>query len=339
MQPPLTDRSNELADGVEINTFAWTPQARRLLTPDALALLARLHRALEPERQSLLMARKARQESFDNGARPGFLEPTEHPDARGDWQVAPLPEDLQMRRVEITGPVSDAKMVINMLSRTADGQRADCAMVDFEDSMKPSWNNVMQGVENVIGIAEGTLSAEKTDAMGVVVKRYQLDPADMALPMVRVRGLHLDESNLRIDGAPISGGLLDFALVAYHTAKTFIAKGTTPKFYVPKVEHYLEARWWNTLMDGIEDALGLERSTVRATFLIETLPAAYQMEEILYEIRTHAAGLNGGRWDKIFSDIKTLRAHADRVMADRATIGMNRDWMSNYAKQLIRVCH
>ncbi|MEL7361777.1 MAG: malate synthase A [Bacteroidota bacterium] len=339
MQPPLTDRSNELADGVEINTFAWTPQARRLLTPDALALLARLHRALEPERQSLLMARKARQESFDNGARPDFLEPTEHPDARGDWQVAPLPEDLQMRRVEITGPVSDAKMVINMLSRTADGQRADCAMVDFEDSMKPSWNNVMQGVENVIGIAEGTLSAEKTDAMGVVVKRYQLDPADMALPMVRVRGLHLDESNLRIDGAPISGGLLDFALVAYHTAKTFMAKGTTPKFYVPKVEHYLEARWWNTLMDGIEDALGLERSTVRATFLIETLPAAYQMEEILYEIRTHAAGLNGGRWDKIFSDIKTLRAHGDRVMADRATIGMNRDWMSNYAKQLIRVCH
>ncbi|MEL6770388.1 MAG: malate synthase A [Bacteroidota bacterium] len=339
MQPPLTDRSNELADGVEINTFAWTPQARRLLTPDALALLARLHRALEPERQSLLMARKARQESFDNGARPDFLEPTEHPDARGDWQVAPLPEDLQMRRVEITGPVSDAKMVINMLSRTADGQRADCAMVDFEDSMKPSWNNVMQGVENVIGIAEGTLSAEKTDAMGVVVKRYQLDPEDMALPMVRVRGLHLDESNLRIDGAPISGGLLDFALVAYHTAKTFMAKGTTPKFYVPKVEHYLEARWWNTLMDGIEDALGLERSTVRATFLIETLPAAYQMEEILYEIRTHAAGLNGGRWDKIFSDIKTLRAHGDRVMADRATIGMNRDWMSNYAKQLIRVCH
>ncbi|MEM6782463.1 MAG: malate synthase A [Bacteroidota bacterium] len=339
MQPPLTDRSNELADGVEINTFAWTPQARRLLTPDALALLARLHRALEPERQNLLMARKARQDAFDNGARPDFLNPTEHPDARGDWQVAPLPEDLQMRRVEITGPVSDAKMVINMLSRTVDGHRADCAMVDFEDSMKPSWNNVMQGVENVVGIAEGTLSAEKTDAMGVVVKRYQLDPDDMALPMARVRGLHLDESNLRIDGAPISGGLLDFALVAYHTAKTFVAKGTTPKFYVPKVEHYLEARWWNTLMDGIEDALDLPRSTVRATFLIETLPAAYQMEEILYEIRTHAAGLNGGRWDKIFSDIKTLRAHGDRVMADRATIGMNRDWMSNYAKQLIRVCH
>ncbi|MEM9997360.1 MAG: malate synthase A [Bacteroidota bacterium] len=339
MQPPLTDRSNELADGVEINTFAWTPQARRLLTPDALVLLANLHRALEPQRQSLLMARKARQDAFDDGMRPDFLEPTEHPDAYGDWQVAPLPEDLQLRRVEITGPVSDAKMVINMLSRTADGQRADCAMVDFEDSMKPSWNNVMQGVENVIGIAEGTLSAEKTDAMGVVVKRYQLDPDDMALPMVRVRGLHLDESNLRIDGAPISGGLLDFALVAYHTAKTFVAKGITPKFYVPKVEHYLEARWWNTLMDGIEDAVGLERSTIRATFLIETLPAAYQMEEILYEIRTHAAGLNGGRWDKIFSDIKTLRAHPDRVMADRATIGMNRDWMSNYAKQLIRVCH
>ncbi|MEM8557237.1 MAG: malate synthase A [Bacteroidota bacterium] len=339
MQPPLTDRSNELADGVKINTFAWTPQARRLLTPDAIALLAKLHRALEPQRQSLLMARKARQDAFDDGMRPDFLEPTEHPDAYGDWQVAPLPEDLQMRRVEITGPVSDAKMVINMLSRTADGQRADCAMVDFEDSMKPSWNNVMQGVENVIGIAEGTLSHEKTDDLGVVVKRYQLDPADMALPMVRVRGLHLDESNLRIDGAPISGGLLDFALVAYHTAKTFVAKGITPKFYVPKVEHYLEARWWNTLMDGIEDALDLPRSTVRATFLIETLPAAYQMEEILYEIRTHAAGLNGGRWDKIFSDIKTLRAHPDRVMADRATIGMNRDWMSNYAKQLIRVCH
>lgn len=325
--------------GVSINERARTPLAQRLLTPEALSLVADLHRELEPQRQRLLTARRERQARFDAGEVPGYLAPDEHPEARTDWKVAPLPDDLLTRRVEITGPVSDAKMVINMLSRTEEGTRADAAMLDFEDSMKPSWNNVMQGVENVIAAAEGTLAFEKRDRAGNVVKTYRLDPDDTPLMMVRVRGLHLDESNLRVDETPVAAGLLDFALCMHHTAQTLVALGKTPKYYVPKVEHYLEARWWNRLFTLVEERLGLAVGTVKATFLIETLPAAFQMEEILYEIRQHAAGLNGGRWDKIFSDIKCLRFHADRVLADRGSIGMNRPWMEAYAKRLIKVCH
>ena len=336
--PPSFD-SVPLADGVTLHAGADTPAARALLTPAAVAFVARLHRKLNGRRVNLLAARAARYAEWDRGARPDYLPEAELPEARTDWQIPALPDDLQTRRVEITGPVSDAKMVINMLSRTADGQRADCAMVDFEDSMKPSWTNVVQGVHNVIEAAQGTLRAEKTDAAGNVVKTYQLDPDDAALLMVRVRGLHLDESNLRVDNEPVSGALLDFALCAFHAAPLQIQRGATPKFYLPKVEHHLEARWFADLFSMAEDELGLERSTFRCTLLIETLPAAYQMEEILYQIREHAAGLNGGRWDKIFSDIKCLKNHEDRVLADRATIGMNREWMSNYAKQLIRVCH
>lgn len=327
----------DLSGGVEIHAPA--DAARRLLTPEALALVARLHRALEGERQRLLEQRGERQARYDGGALPSFLPDDEHLEARGDWFIAPLPPDLLRRRVEITGPVNDARMVINMLSRNEEGVRADAAMLDFEDSMKPSWANVVAGVENVIAAAEGTLSAVKRGPSGEVLKRYELDPADMPLLMVRVRGLHLDEANVRVDGQPVSAGLLDFALVACHTAHALLAQGKTPAFYVPKCEHYLEARWWNRLFTLVEQALVLPVGTVKATFLIETLPAAFQIEEILYEIRGHAAGLNVGRWDKIFSDIKTLRAHADRVLADRASIGMNRPWMRAYAEQLVRVCH
>ena len=331
--------SLSLADGVSLHAGADTAAARALLTPNAVSFVAKLHRKMNGRRVNLLFARTPRYAAWDRGGRPDYLAATELPEARGDWQVAPLPADLQTRRVEITGPVSDARMVINMLSRTADGHRADCAMVDFEDSMKPSWTNVVQGVHNVIEAAQGTLRAEKVDAGGQALKTYQLDPGDAALLMVRVRGLHLDESNLRIDNEPVSGALLDFALCAFHAAPLQIQRGATPKFYLPKVEHHLEARWFADLFKMAEDELGFERSTLRCTLLIETLPAAYQMEEILYQIREHAAGLNGGRWDKIFSDIKCLKNHEDRVLADRATIGMNREWMSNYAKQLIRVCH
>lgn len=161
----------------------------------------------------------------------------------------------------------------------------------------------------------------------------------MPLLMVRCRGLHLDEANLRVDGEAVSGGLMELALATHHTAKRLMAQGKTPKYYVPKVEHYLEARWWDRLLRLIEEALGLPLSTVRATFLIETLPAAFQMEEILYELRDHAAGLNVGRWDKIFSDIKVLRRHPDRILADRGSISLNRPWMKNYALRLIRICH
>jgi malate synthase len=332
-------RWKPLADGLTINEAAHTPQAERVLTAEALPVLVALHRALEGERQELLAARKERQAKWDAGDLPGFLPRDEHPDAHGDWQVGTLPDDLLTRRVEITGPVSDPKMVINMLSRTDDGHRADAAMLDFEDSMKPAWGNVMQGVENVRAAAAGTLSFEKRDQNGEVVKTYELDPDDMPLMMVRVRGLHLDESNLRVDGQPVHGGIVDFALSMVHSAKTLMAKGKTPTYYVPKCEHFLEARWWNRLFELVQEHLDIPVGTVKATFLIETLPAAFQMEEILYEYRAHAAGLNGGRWDKIFSDIKVLKEHEDRVMADRGSIGMSRPWMENYVKHLIAVCH
>jgi malate synthase len=212
-------------------------------------------------------------------------------------------------------------------------------MLDFEDAMKPSWSNVVAGVANVAAAAAGTLEAVKLGSAGEVVKTYSLDPDDMPLLMVRVRGLHLEESNLRVDGEPVPAGILDLALSMYHAASALIARGRTPAVYVPKVEHYLEARWWARVLGALEEALDLAAGTIRATFLIETLPAAFQMEEILYELRGNAAGLNVGRWDKIFSDIKCLRAHPDRVLPDRATIGMNRPWMRAYAEELIRVCH
>ena len=328
-----------IAEGVIINTVAWTAQAQRVLTPEAISLLARLHRALAPRRRELLDARQTRQAAFDRGELPDYLDKGEHPDAHDGWQVAPLPLDVMKRRVEITGPVTDPKMVINMLSRTADGHRADAAMLDFEDAMKPSWNNVMQGVENLIGAAKGTLRFVKPATAETLEKVYALNPDDMPLLMARVRGLHLDESNLLVDGTPVSGGMMDYVLSTFHTARILMAQGKTPKYYVPKVEHYLEARWWNDLCTMVEEALDVAVGSFKATFLIETLPAAFQMEEILYELRQHAAGLNGGRWDKIFSDIKVLRAHADRVLADRNTIGMNRPWMSDYVKHLIWVCH
>ncbi len=340
-QPPnATDpRFQELEPGVEINEAAWTEEARAVLTPRALALVARLQRELQPERRRLLEARSERQDRWDAGELPGYLPDDELPEARGDWRVRPLPDDLLMRRVEITGPINDPKMVINMLSRTDDGVRADAAMLDFEDSMKPSWANVIQGVHNLIGAADGSLSFVKEGKAGEADKHYAVDPDDMPLLMARCRGLHLDESNLRVDGEPVHGGLMDLALSAFHTARILLERGKTPKYYVPKIEHYLEARWWNRLLTRIEEEIGLEVGACRATFLMETLPAAFQMEEILYELREHAAGLNVGRWDKIFSDIKVLRAHDDRILADRASISLNRPWMRNYAERLIEICH
>ncbi|MCB0330385.1 MAG: malate synthase A [Bdellovibrionales bacterium] len=311
---------------------------KRIFTEDFVALLVKLHETLEPKRQSLLNARRERQLRFDGGEVPQF-EPNKSEAVTGSWKVAPLPEILLTRRVEITGPVNSAKMVINMLSRNGAGARADCAMLDFEDSMKPSWNNVLDGVVNVIGAAQRSLSFTQDGAQGGAEKSYSLDPQDMALPMVRCRGLHLNESNVRIDGVSISGGLFDLAATYYHAAEHFIEQGMVPKYYVPKVEHYLEARWWDDLFSQLEDSLGHKRSTLRATFLIETLTAAFQIEEILYEIRDHAAGMNVGRWDKIFSDIKVLRAHPNRISADRSQIDMSCPWMKNYALRVIEICH
>jgi len=330
----------DLADGVALNPNAQTAVADENLTPEAVAIVARLHRRLDEERHNLLAARVHRQAEWDAGAVPTYLDPeVVDPEVRGEWRVAEVPAELRRRRVEITGPVNDPKMVIKMLSRNELGHRADTAMLDFEDAMKPTWTNVMDGVRNVREAVAGTLTYVKPGGDDGEDTLYSLDPDDQAVLMVRVRGLHLDESNLRVDGRPVSGGLLDLALCLFHAGRELVDQGRTPKFYVPKVEHHLEARWWNRLFVAAQEAVGLPAGTLRATFLIETLPAAFQMEEILYEIRDHAAGLNVGRWDKIFSDIKVLRRHPDRVLADRASIDLDRPWMKNYALRLIEICH
>ncbi len=328
----------EIGAGVSTHPAAYSSAARRLLTDRALRLLASLHRELEGERDTLLRARLARQQEYDSGALPDYLD-RDSEAVVGNWRVAEIPPELRVRRVEITGPVHHPKMVINMLSRNAAGDRADTAMLDFEDSMKPTWENIVQGVHNVIAVARGTLSFVRPATADRPDKIYTLDGDDMALPMVRVRGLHLEESNLRVDGQPIAAGLLDFALCLLHAGPLFVRRGLTPTFYVPKTEHYLESRWWNRLFVLGQRLVGLEPGTLRATFLIETLPAALQMEEILYEVRQHAAGLNVGRWDKIFSDIKVLKFHPDRVLADRSSIGMEQPWMRAYAQRLIQICH
>ena len=326
--------SIHLTNGLMTHRQAWTPQAQRLLPNELLELVVQLHEDFNSRRLELLTARQKRQAEYDAGAVPEYNQDTDAPH-RGDWQINPIPADLLKRRVEITGPVSSAKMVINMLNRNADGIRADMAMLDFEDSMKPDWGNVLNGIENVKAAIEGDLSYHDTHKD----KHYRLNADDHAKVMVRIRGLHLDETNVQIDGTPISGGLLDLVSVVYHTAKIQLAQGKTPKFYVPKIEHYLEARYWNDVFVAIQQNLGLPEGSLRATFLIETLPAAFQIEEILYELRTHIVGLNVGRWDKIFSDIKVLRNHPDRIMADRASITMGKSWMENYAKRLIKLCH
>lgn len=310
----------------------WTHEYQEILPPELIKLISKLHHEFEPRRQELLKNREIRQKEFDSGKLPEYLDRNSTA-VRGDWKVAPVPEELTCRRVEITGPVNSAKMVINMLSRNQDGARADMAMLDFEDSMKPSFLNVFDGYKNVISAVSGNLSFHSS------TKTYSLDPQDMAYVMVRVRGLHLDEVNVQVKETPVSAGLLDLVICFYHTAKLYLAQNKTPKYYVPKCEHYLEARWWNDLFTRLEESLGFPESTLRATFLIETLPATFQVEEILYEIRNHAAGLNVGRWDKIFSDIKVLRNHSDRIMPDRSSINMTKYWMENYAKRVINICH
>jgi malate synthase len=322
----------KLQDVVSFPEKFWNADYKELFPSELLKLLVQLHEKFNDRRLKLLDERSERQKKYDQGALPEFLDRNSEA-VTGSWKVAPIPTELMCRRVEITGPVNSAKMVINMLNRSDDGSRADLAMLDFEDSMKPSFQNVLDGYKNVIGAVAGNLTAFVGD------KKYQLHSSDMAYVMVRARGLHLAESNFKIHGEEISAGLLDLVTCFYHTAKMYRSQNKTPKYYIPKCEHFLEARWWNDVFNELEKALGFKTPTLRATFLIETLPATYQVEEILFEIREHAAGLNVGRWDKIFSDIKVLKNHSDRVMADRSSINMEKSWMENYAKRVIKICH
>ncbi|MFZ5636134.1 MAG: malate synthase A [Pseudomonadota bacterium] len=298
-----------------------------LLTPAALTFLARLHRRFEPARQLRLAARQARQSEFDAGALPGFREDTREI-RESDWRVAPIPAALLDRRVEITGPV-DPKMVINALN-----SGANCYMADFEDSTSPTWANLIQGQRALREAVAGTL---EFDGNG---KQYRLKPeGERAVLIVRPRGWHLDEKHVVVDGQRMSGGLFDLALFAFHNASALTAKDRGPYFYLPKLQCMEEAALWNAVLDEIEVQLNLPQGAMKATVLIETLPAAFEMDEILHALRTRIVGLNCGRWDYIFSYIKTLRRHRDRVLPERGQVTMTQSFLKAYSELLIRTCH
>jgi malate synthase len=297
-----------------------------ILTPAAQRFLADLARRFEPRRRELLARRVARQREFDAGAFPDFLASTQ--DIRtADWRVAPIPADLTDRRVEITGPV-DRKMVINALN-----SRAQVYMADFEDSHSPTWRGTIEGQINLRDAVAGTIEYKSPDG-----KQYALQPKRATL-MVRPRGWHLVEGHVTLDGQPISASLFDFGLFFFHNARALIAKGSGPYFYLPKLESHQEARLWNDVFVAAQEALGIPRGTIRATVLIETIPAAFEMDEILYELRDHSAGLNCGRWDYIFSFIKKFRSRRDFVLPDRSQITMDRHFLKSYVDLLIRTCH
>jgi malate synthase len=303
------------------------PRYAEILTPEAVAFVAELHRIMQPERNRLLKARIDRQKRFDRGELPDFLPETKTI-REGDWKVGTIPADLQDRRVEITGPV-DRKMVINALNCGA-----KVFMADFEDANAPSFANNVEGQINLKDRWAGAL--EFTDpASG---KHYALKGTPAVL-IVRPRGWHLDEAHMLVDGEPVSGGVFDFALYLFHNAKAQIAAGSGPYFYLPKTESHLEARLWNTLFVEAQKRLGLPVGTIKATLLIETLPAAFEMDEILYELREHIVGLNCGRWDYIFSFIKKLAKNPAFLTPDRGRMVMGSDFLRAYSLLLIKTCH
>ncbi|HEY4749109.1 MAG TPA: malate synthase A [Steroidobacteraceae bacterium] len=298
-----------------------------VLTPLALQLLASLHRRFNAQRLELLAARARRQQLLDGGALPDFLPDTGELRA-ADWRVSPAPADLTDRRVEITGPV-ERKMIINALNAPV---RA--FMADFEDSCSPTWENLIRGQVNLADAVRRTISYED-QATGKV---YRLAERTATL-IVRPRGWHLPEKHVRINGEMVSGALFDFALFLANNHEALARRGTGPYFYLPKMESHLEARLWNEVFIAAQDALGIARGTIKATVLIETILAAFEMDEILYELREHSAGLNCGRWDYIFSFIKKFRNRPDFLLPDRATVTMERHFLKSYVDLLIKTCH
>ncbi|HEX8272683.1 MAG TPA: malate synthase A [Longimicrobiaceae bacterium] len=298
----------------------------RVLTPDALRFVAGLHRRFDPTRQELLANRERRQAEFDAGAVPAFLEETAGV-REGDWKVAPAPADLDDRRVEITGP-TDRKMVINALN-----SGASCFMADFEDALSPTWRNVVEGQANLADAIR-----RRVDFTSPEGKSYRLAEKTATL-IVRPRGWHLPERHVTVDGEPVSASLFDFGLFFFHNARELLERGSGPYFYLPKLESHREARLWNDVFLAAQEELGIPRGTIRATVLIETILAAFEMEEILYELREHAAGLNAGRWDYIFSMIKKFRNRGDFVLPDRAQVTMGVPFMKCYAELLVKTCH
>src|SRR5947209_13126834 len=297
-----------------------------ILSAGALDFLAALAHSCEPRRRELLERRRQRQAELDAGRLPDFLPETRK--LREDaWTVAPIPADLRDRRVEITGPV-DRKMMINALN-----SGANVFMADFEDANAPTWESNVVGQRNLKDAVAGTISYASPEG-----KRYAL-AAKTATLFVRPRGWHLVEKHVHLDGAPISASLFDFGLAFYHNAAALIAKGSGPYFYLPKMESHLEARLWNDVFTFAQDALRIPRGTIRATVLIETILAAFETDEILWELRDHSAGLNCGRWDYIFSYIKKLRRYPERVLPDRARVTMEQPFLKSYAELVIRTCH
>ncbi|PHH67550.1 hypothetical protein CDD82_1368 [Ophiocordyceps australis] len=301
---------------------------RKILTPQALAFVALLHRSFNGTRRRLLERRRLRQAEIDRGVLPDFLAETAHIRHDGSWKGAPPAPGLVDRRVEITGP-TDRKMVVNALN-------ADVYtyMADFEDSSAPTWDNMINGQVNLYDAVRRQVDFKQGS------KEYKLR-SDRTLPtlIVRPRGWHLDEKHVTVDGEPVSGGLLDFGLYFFHNAHELVRRGFGPYFYLPKMESHLEARLWNDVFNLAQDFVGMARGTVRGTVLIETILAAFEMEEIIYELRDHSSGLNCGRWDYIFSTIKKFRNHAAFVLPDRSAVTMTVPFMDAYVKLLIQTCH
>jgi malate synthase len=331
MRSPRTDGpgvspSAAAADpGIEIRAPVSGDQSA-ILSDGALQFVATLARKFDGRRRELLAARRTRQQEIFDGRMPDFLSGTRQVRER-EWTVGPIPSDLQDRRVEITGPV-DRKMVINALN-----SGAKVYMADFEDAHSPTWANTLDGQINLRDAVRGAITYTSPEG-----KRYGLAER-LATLMVRPRGWHLVEKHLVVDGQPVSGSLFDFGLFFYHNAAALIAKGTGPYFYLPKLESHLEARLWNDVFVAAQDALGIPRGTIRATVLIETILAAFETDEILWELRDHSAGLNCGRWDYIFSFIKKFRHRPDFVLPDRASVTMDRPFLHSYVELVIRSCH
>jgi malate synthase len=315
-------------------TAPIAPAHAEILTPEAIAFLARLHRAHNPRRKELLAARVARQAALDTGIQPDFL-PETRAIRDADWTIAPLPADLLDRRVEITGPV-ERKMIINALN-----SGAKVFMADFEDSTTPTWDNLLDGQLNLRDAVRRTIAFEDPATR----KRYKLSDKPAVL-FVRARGWHMEERHMLVDSPepgqpaePMSGSLFDFGLHAFHNAKELLARGSGPYFYLPKIESHLEARLWNDVFVQAETELGIPPNSIKGTVLIETILAAFEMDEILYELRDHSAGLNCGRWDYIFSFIKKFAGNETMLLPDRAQITMTTHFMRSYSKLCIKTCH
>jgi len=303
-----------------------TPAVAEILTPEAVDFVVRLHREFESCRQELLQRRAERQHRLDGGELPDFLPETANVRS-SEWRVARAPADLQDRRVEITGPV-DRKMMINALN-----SGANVFMADFEDALSPTWANVIQGQINLRDAVRRTITFTGPDG-----RVYRLAEQTATL-VVRPRGWHLDERHLLVDGRPVSASLFDFGLYLFHNAREVLERGSGPYFYLPKLESHREARLWNDVFTFAQDALGIPRGSIRATVLIETILAAFEMDEILYELREHASGLNAGRWDYIFSIIKKFRRWPHFLLPDRAQITMTVPFMRAYTELLVKTCH